>query len=450
MIRKALFFIFSGALFFIHPSSSFAQKSEPSSGLRLSLQDCLKIALQNNARIAVRDYAIEAAQWRHEETNIRFYPMVEVSNRSAPVPKNAQQAAQSFFEGDVTYLNASKIAVGLPVYGFGQLAVAQELTEKGVEAAHAEKEKDEIKIQSEVKQLYYAILLGGDLSDIAQDAINKINNQLKKEEETHAHSPYEILKLKVFKLDLEKRFEEAQNKLAFAKHALGIQLGLAEGKNIELTEHDLTLQPYDFKTIEDYLPAAAESRPEANLASLGVEAKRLEYELEKKKLFPKIGVGGFFEIARTAEHVNNVGPTDAFTNPFNYTRAGVGLEIKGQFDIHGSSAKIHRLDSEYQKAAMEKSLAGQGISLEVEETFHEAQRLKTNVAKAEEKEKMAHQMMFLSKSNLDIGVGTEQEYTDSLQLYLLSQGEYLKTVFDYNVALAKLEEKVGRRDQNEP
>ena len=55
-------------------------------------------------------------------------------------------------------------------------------------------------------------------------------------------------------------------------------------------------------------------------------------------------------------------------------------------------------------------------------------------------------MMFLSKTNLDIGVGEEQQYTDALQLVLLTRGEYYKTVFDYNIALAKLEEKIGRRE----
>ena len=82
----------------------------------------------------------------------------------------------------------------------------------------------------------------------------------------------------------------------------------------------------------------------------------------------------------------------------------------------------------------------------MKESFGEVRRLKEGVAMAEQKQKMARQMMFLSKSNLEVGVGEEQEYTDALQLVLASRGEYLKTVFDYNTALAKFEEKIGRRN----
>jgi hypothetical protein len=59
---------------------------------------------------------------------------------------------------------------------------------------------------------------------------------------------------------------------------------------------------------------------------------------------------------------------------------------------------------------------------------------------------MARQMMFLSKTNYEIGIGEEKDYTDALQLVLLTRGQYFHAVFEYNLSLADLEQKVGQID----
>ncbi|MDZ4224447.1 MAG: TolC family protein, partial [bacterium] len=413
---------------------------------RLSLKDCLDMALANNARLASKDYAIEGAQWKYAETKVHGVPIFEYSNKSAPVPRDARTAARSFFEGDVTFFNASRFAVGMPLTGFGQLSVVQDLARKGIEAARAEKARDAVRLQSDIKQLYYGVLLSQDLRELGEDAVRKIEDQLEKEEETREHSPYEILKLKVFKLELEKRVQEAATKGDMAKEALKLQVGLGEHESIALASSNLEPAHHDFKTLEQYLEEAVAVRPDSNLVDIGVAAKRLEFDLEKKKLLPRLGLGGFFEIARTAQEIRNVSTTDAFVNPFNYMRAGLGIEIKGTLDFKQAHSRINRLESEYQKAQLERAFAKQGIELEVKESFGEVKRLKESVVMAEQKQRMARQMMFLSKSNIEVGVGEEQEYTDALQLVLASRGEYLKTVFDYNTALAKFEEKIGRKN----
>src|SRR3989338_46941 len=442
--KRLLLAVFSAA-FFLSAGPLMAQ-TPPQPKLRLTLQDCLKMASENNAKLSARDYAIEGSRWRLEEAQARFWPILEYSHRMAPAPLDALNAAQSFFGGDLTFFTTSKVGVGIPLYAFGQLTTAQNLAKQGIEAAKVERNKDETKIHSEIKQLYYGIQLSHELNNLAQDAVNKINNKLKKEEETHEHSPYDILKLKVFKSDLERRIDEANAKEKVARHALKIQLGLPDEQSFELASYSLEPAAKKLEPLENYVDKAMEERPDSHLINIGVESKRLEQQLEKRKLFPRVGLGGFFEFGRTTDNVQNVRATDSFNNPFNFTRAGVGLELKGQFDFHVSNAKIKRLGNEFYKAQIESQLAKRGIGLEVEESYREVKRLKTSVDRAEERQKMARQMMFLSKTNLDIGVGEEQQYTDALQLVLLTRGEYYKTLFDYNIALAKLEEKIGRRE----
>lgn len=444
MFSKRLLLRLWAVAFFLCSLSAFAQDSPPRV-LRLSLPECLRLASENHAKLKARDYAVTAAKWRQEEAELRFWPMVDLKHRMAPVPKDASNAADSFFSGDVTYFNSVRVGIGIPLYAFGQILNAQRLGRQGVLAAGVEKEKDEKQIHYEIKQLYYGILMARELQGLTSDAIRKINNQLREEEKTQKHSPYEIAKLKVFKVDLEKRAAEAAEKEKLAKEGLKIQVGLEENQNFELAGTALgTLEPIA-ASLNEYSETAAVERPDSRLVDIGVEAKRLEYKLEKSRLLPRLGLGGFFEVGRTTGTIRNLGRTDDFSNPFNYTRAGVGLELEGRFDFHGSHARVKRLDSEYYKAAAERSLAKRGIDLEVQEAYLDAVRARENVARADEKVKLSRQMMFLSKSNLDIGVGEEQEYTDALQLVLLTRGEYIKSLFDYQQAKAKLDWKGGMK-----
>ena len=435
--------MFKRKLFFLFVSFCLAASAKAEPPLRLSLQDCLDLASKNSAKMEASGYDIERAEWQYSEANAAFKPVLEWSDRMAPVPRDAQNAAESFFSGDVTFFNSAKIGVGVPVATFGKIAKAKSLAEKGIEAAKEKKAKQKEEIYFDVKRLYFGILLGEELKTLAVDTLQKVDDKLKGEEKNPEHSPYDIAKLKIFRLDLQRKFKEAEEKGDLARQALKVQLGLNREKSVELADNALDPLPDNLQPMDHYLKLFADARPDAALVNIGIRAKQLEWGLEKRKWYPNIGLGGFVEMGRTSDSIRNLGATDDFNNPFNYTRAGIGLEIKGQFDFHGSRAKIRRLRSEYNKVLMEGGLAREGIALEVEEAHQEAKMFRANLQLAEEKEKLAHQMVFLSKSNLDIGVGEEKDYTDALQLLLFSKGEYYKAVFDYNVALAKLDWKVG-------
>lgn len=413
--------------------------------LRLTLEDCLQLASENHAKLEAKDYGIEGAKWRLNESRARFWPIIDYKHRMAPVPTDASEAAESFLQGELTFFNSIRVGLGMPLYAFGQLTTVQKLARQGVKAAEVERDKDEGQIHFEVKQLFFGILLARELKAVAYDALSKINGKLKDEAFTQKHSPFEIAKLKIFKIDLEKRLAEGLEKEKVAKEAMAIQLGLPEGRPFEIARTGLGLYLRGLKPLEYYLEVAQVDRPDSQLVAIGMEAKRLEVVLEKRKNLPRLGMGGFIDIGRTTGTVRNLNSTDDFNNPFNFTRAGVGVELEGRFDFHGSHARIQRLQSEYRKATVEGDLARRGIGLEVKETYFVAQRTRGDLYRAEEKRKLANQMLFLSKTNLDVGVGEEGEYADALQLVLLTRGEYYKALFDYNAALAKLEWKTGRR-----
>ena len=52
-------------------------------------------------------------------------------------------------------------------------------------------------------------------------------------------------------------------------------------------------------------------------------------------------------------------------------------------------------------------------------------------------------MLFLAKSNLDLGIGEQNDYVEALKMVLVTRGQELEAVVNFNLAVAKLDEKIG-------
>jgi len=450
--RRIFLWMALAALYLCYPLGrvSYAQGADISAAgtLVLSLDDCVKMALENNQKVIGAGLGIEAAKGQLSEAKAAWWPIIDYQYRIAPVPTDATRAFDAFFEGELALFNSIRFAVGMPAFASGQLLTAKRLAENGVAASKENETKEREATTFVVKQLYNAILLAGELDKLLADAVDKIGNELKGEEgeEIPKHSPYDLLKLKVFKVDLEKRLAETVQNKELAYEGLRIQMGLDPEIKFKIADGLLKPVLAELSSLEKYMQASIEHRPEMHLLDIGVDTRKKQYTLEKQKMGPKAGMAFFVEIGRTTSPIRNLAFQDDFNDPFNYSRAGFGLQLSGTLDIHGGLGRIKKAKAEYFKAVYEKMIAEKGLKLDMEKSYLTAARKRDDVKRAKKAESMARQMMFLSKTNYEIGIGEEKDYTDALQLVLLTRGQYFHAVFEYNLSLADLEQKVGQID----
>lgn len=456
--------------------------------LRLTLADCVRRTQLHNKKVRAGDYALVAAQAQQDEADVRFWPIFDYEYRTAPVPNDASDALSAFVRGNITWFHSARVGMAIPLTGFGKLTLIQKLARQGMHAAVQEQARERVGAVAKTRQLYYGVQLGEEIAGLLRDAIGKITNELEAadreadavpaeppaaatEEAATARataepgdaapadadappteapapakprlSPIDKLRLHYFRAELEKRLAEALQKRDLALEGLRIQIGLESGERIGLAQSQLRPARARLGTIDAYIAEALANRPDAQLVEIGVEAKRLSYALERRKPLPEVGVGAFFEAGRTIADVSGLASTDNFTNPFHYTRAGLGLQLRGRFDPHGDFARMRKKESEYYKATLERMLARDGIGLEVREAYGEAHRWHEQITRGKELVEVGQRWVFLTKSNMDLGVGEKNEYTDALQAMLQAKGQYFEAIFQFNSALAKLDEKIG-------
>src|SRR5262245_45568811 len=116
------------------------------------LTDCVRMALRNNVEIRGTDYDIEESKAKLKEAQPRGSPTIEYQVEEAPAPRDAQQAVESFFSGDVTPLTRLRIGVGFPLTSFGKISLAQSLAREGIEGSKEKKNQKSGEVVLKVKQ----------------------------------------------------------------------------------------------------------------------------------------------------------------------------------------------------------------------------------------------------------------------------------------------------------
>ncbi len=411
----------------------------------LTLEQCIALALEENQKLRAAGYSVEAARGRLTEAKARGWPVLDYEFRAAPVPANVDDAVNSFFSGNVAAWFEYKMVLGIPLTAFGQLTMARKLAEGGVAAAQQQVLKEREQLIFDVKQIYYGILFGKEMKKLLNKAVNSLTDKIESEEaaEEPKHSPFEILKMKVFREELRRRLDQTEMEMGLAYDGMKVQMGLPRDIAIELDRDTLEPEVVSLGEIDDYVDASMEHNPNSKLVEVGVETKRKLWKLEKRKLAPNLGVGFYFDIGRTHKSIQGVTATDDFNNPFNFTRAGVGLRLKGTLDFHGAYGRIKKARAEYLKSLYEGRIGKKGLRLDAKKAYENAVKARRKVLSSKKSQSMSNQMVFLTKTNYELGIGENEEYAEALQLLLASRGQYFKAVFDYNVALADLERKVG-------
>jgi outer membrane protein TolC len=412
----------------------------------VNLNDCVQMALLNNKEIRATDFDVLAARQRVKEAKPWSSPLVEYEFLTAPAPRNVDQAVESFFSGDVTFFQKGRLVVGWPVYTFGKLSLAGELAEQGVSEKQQRKTEKTNDVVLKVKSVYYGMLLAKDLRKLLKNAIDHLEKEITRrggETEGAESDPVELVRLKLYRYEVQTRLDQLETKDYLAHHALRILLGLPRVVDVEVADQSLQPVPFDLKDFDYYLALAQKYRPENQLLKIGLKAKELEYRLQKRDAAPNIGIGGLFEFGVTAQSIFGLQLTDDFNDPFNFTRAGAGLRMEGKFHHKSYQAKTKQKQAEYFKVAMETSVADEGLELDLREAYVDVQQNGRNMENAREAMQTARQYVFLTKSNIDIGLGEKKDYSDALQAYLLSQGRYLEAILKFNMAVATLEQKIG-------
>lgn len=412
-----------------------------------TLSRCLRLAVRNypkvhEAQAKLRDKYAQLDEARtapysefRATSGLTFAPTVRGTsvyspNSDATLSSNMALAWRFGIEG------------AIPLWTFGKITNLTSAAKHQVTVGRHEvkKERDAVKLQ--VRKAYYGAQLARDALHLVENAQHRVDKYLERLERSVREGEgddIELLKVKMYRADLDARHSEAKKQERIALSGLRFLTGVRG--SLEIVDEPLRRARHRLGPLAHYLAAARLFRPEVNMARAGTLARKAQVRLERARYFPDFALGVSANFVRAPEVTDQRNP---FSNdPGNVTGYGFGLLLNWKLDWLPQVARVAQAEAKLEEMRATEQFALGGVGVEVEEAFEEAKDADRRLDALVRATRYARQWLLKVQQGIDIGMMDDEDIVDPAKEYALKRFAKMSATFDYNVAVAKLAQATG-------
>jgi len=302
------------------------------------------------------------------------------------------------------------------------------------------KEQNDVKVS--VRRAYYGVQLARDALMLVREATSRVDAYLKRLEKRVQDGDgddIDLLKLKMYRADLEVRESEAMRQEAVA--LAGLRFLTGGGPNADVMDAPLHQNSHRLGPIARYLSAARLYRPEVNMARAGVLAREAQARIERAKFLPDLALGLNFGYSAAPQIEDQKNPF--VKDSANYLSYGAALVFRYKLDFLPQSARLAQANAQLEEQRATERYALGGVGTEVEVAFREAEDAARRLDAYTRATSYAKQWLVQIQSGIDVGTYEDQDIVDPAREYATKRFLQMNATFDYNVALAKLAQASG-------
>jgi outer membrane protein TolC len=408
----------------------------------LSLKRCLELAALNYPKVQEARARLDQKRAELDQAYTAPYSDFTMTGGLGPAPSVHGTAvytpdtdkALSDHMGVAWQLGVSG---AIPIWTFGKITNLWDAADAQVRVGEHEIKKEQNEVKLNVRRAYYGVQLARDAHTLLQDAANRIDKylgRLEKKVQSGDGDDIELLKLKMYRAELEARESEATRQEAIALSGLRYLTG--DGPDVDVRDEPLQQNSHRLGPLAHYLSAAQLYRPEVNMARAGVMAREAQLRMERAKFFPDLALGLSFNYS-AAPLVEDQ------RNPFvkdnaNYLSYGAALVFKYKLDFLPQSARLAQANAQLEEQRATERYALGGVGTEVEQAFREAEDAARRLNAYTRATGYAKQWLVQVQEGIDVGTFEDQDIVDPAKEYATKRFLQMNATFDYNVALAKL------------
>ncbi|WP_375759513.1 TolC family protein [Corallococcus exercitus] len=425
----------------------------------ITLAQLVARARTQDARVAEATAELRKFQALHDQARWAWFPRFEITlGAGGPVPEarndglGGPPTTEASLEGDWNFgkVGVTVFSTGnavLPLYTFGKLSALEKAGSQGPIVGAALRERARAEAGFQAAQAYYGYQLARaglkqleDVSKRLKDAGDKIDALLKEDSD-------QVSKLDTYKLGYFRQLVESQRATAmqgeqFALTAIRLLASAGPDEQVEVVEEDLPLQgDVNVPDLESSLKLANERRPELKAIAAGIIAREQEVLIRERSYYPDLGLAGYYDIRWTSSATRQRSPF-AY-DPFNDRTAGLGLVIRGTFDIPIKDAQLEQARAELDKMHAQEQTLKAGIRLEVTQVQSQLAAAYARAKSFSEAEKNAKRWATAAYAAFDLGTGDTRELVDAFTALAQASAERGKSWHDVRVGLASLARVTG-------
>jgi len=413
----------------------------------MSLKRCLEMAVLNYPKVQEARARLAQKSAQLDQAFTSPYSDFTMTGGIGPAPTLRGTAiyspdtdkALSKSMGLAWQLNVNGV---IPLWTFGKITNLWDAARAQVHVGEFEVKKEQNDVKVGVRRAYYGVQLARDALALVHEATSRVDKylvRLEKKVNDGDGDDIDLLKLKMYRADLEARESEARRQEAVA--LAGLRFLTGGGPEADVADEPLHQNSHRLGPINRYLSAARLYRPEVNMARAGVLAREAQARIERAKFFPDLALGLNFGYSAAPEIEDQKNPF--VKDAANYLYYGAALSFRYKLDFFPQSARLAQANAQLEEQRATERYALGGVGTEVEVAFREAEDAARRLDAYSRAASYAKQWLVQIQEGIDVGTYDDQDVVDPAREYATKRFLQMNATFDYNVALAKLAQASG-------
>jgi len=415
----------------------------------LTLKESIDIALRNNPSIIASQKKFDASEARFRQAVGALFPTVKLDGnygRSYSQPSSMQitthAATREVIENLSFGTDAASDSKGWtaslsqPIF-VGALLPGIKIAQSGVEMSREDLRKTIQETSYNVTVAYFGLLSAEKLMKLSEDSLQMAKSHLAQVEamlKSGVTTKADYLRAEVQVANSEVAMTKAHNSLELAKNSFNSVLGRDLDEKAELSEETITELP----ALPDYKLLSKETfdnRPDWKQFILSKQIAGENVTVARMAYLPTVMLNG-----QTGNRITEYPTYKSDVNSWSITGAASwtlfdGLGIQNR--ISEAAANL-----EAQKASEEQ--VRNGIALEVRGAYLDLKTALETIGSTKKAVDFAEENHKVSSLRFNSGVGTSLEEIDAQVALTQAKINYLKALFDVQIAKAKINKVVGR------
>ncbi|MFQ6040460.1 MAG: TolC family protein [Candidatus Poribacteria bacterium] len=327
-----------------------------------------------------------------------------------------------------------------PLFTWGKLLNNYKQAKLNLQAAEQGLESAKQQLEFDVTNAFYGVVLAQEFVTVSEKAVAQVEKHVQTANdlfEAGVATNFDVLRASVQLANVRSQLIKAKNALRLAKEGFKITLGLPLDAEVDV-DGQLAYQPQEVD-LGELLKLAQGNRPDLKQLELQEQAGEKLVNIAKAGNKPNLMFLSNYDANFSTGYEEGVDRD--WKKSWNITLA-LNIPI---FDGLATRARVKQAKSGLNQIKLGKSQLLDGIQLEVKSAYLALQEAQALLDAQRETVQQAEEGLRIANLQHENGMITSVELTDAELALTQAQVNQLQALYDYTIAIAKIEKAIGRK-----
>lgn len=406
----------------------------------ISIKDAISMALKNNLEIKAEEYKKNIALT--DIDLIKGETSTKITTTAGVGPIKGKKGNYQGYTDTNTWGAEwiASIEAKIPLYLWGRGDNLKNAATLNSEIQDQDRIKKQNEVIFKVKEAFYGLQYTLSLYDFVKETEKDLSEAVKILEEKKGKKE-DLLRLEVFKYQVEEKRIEIEKSMKIAQMGLAFYLGLPKDQTFKIDREWIELDDRDLETLDFYQNLLLKNYPDLLKVAKGIEAKSQLLSSEKKSELPVIGALVKYDYAHTDQRTAQKNPF--IVDAYNHSDVAVGVGLTWDLDFGVKKSKQDRLNYEIAELRSKEHFAKSGLSTLLTKSYYELEAAGQKNKALSKAYKSAKKWLSNVQTSVGLGLSPAKDIIDAYTTRALVYKDYYESIYNYQLAWGRLSEAVG-------